>query len=61
MLTKSFFLGVILLIVASSVNAKTHNKQHLKEHKYTVVKVADGDTITVKNHTSHKSVRIRFL
>lgn len=60
MFGKLFYLGIILVIIATSVDAKKHKKVH-KEHKLTVVKVADGDTITIKNHTDHKQIRIRFL
>ncbi len=32
-----------------------------REHVLTVVTVADGDTITVRNHTSRRETRVRFL
>lgn len=32
-----------------------------KETTYTVLKVADGDTITVRNDDTHKTSRVRFL
>jgi hypothetical protein len=31
------------------------------DHVYTVVKVSDGDTITIKNKTSSQLVKVRFL
>jgi len=49
--------GLSLTIMAKTVpiDKKTSST------KLTVVSVADGDTITVRNHTSGESLRIRFL
>jgi hypothetical protein len=33
----------------------------ISDHVYTVIKVSDGDTITIKNRTSNQLVKVRFL
>lgn len=61
-------LTLTLLISGVLVDAKfsfsslfKKKKQVVKEHVLTVVSVADGDTITVKNQTSKSYTRVRFL
>jgi endonuclease YncB( thermonuclease family) len=40
---------------------RSSQKNQGGQHVYTVLKVSDGDTITVKNKTSNQLVKIRFL
>lgn len=61
-------LALTLLISGVFVDAKfsisslfKEKKEEVKEHVLTVVSVADGDTITVKNHTDKSYSRVRFL
>ncbi len=42
-------------------NKNKNNSIYQVNHTYTVFKVADGDTITVRNHSDNLLVRIRFL
>ena len=68
MLRIQYILVIALFIACISDSAdaaaKRKPKHHVKkvvDHIYTVDKVYDGDTITIRNHTSKRQTRIRFL
>ncbi len=64
-----FILNDALKIYTKSTNVKVTAKNNnlttsqiiIDTNIYTVLKVADGDTITIKNKTDNSTARVRFL